>query len=81
MNTVINIITMYKYKVKSLTVLSIAVLAMSLDCPAQNVEFNKKNFKDDKKMFKEALKELQEGDDYYEVQRFTTALEHYKKAQ
>ena len=48
---------------------------------AQNVEFDKKNFKDDKKMFKEARKELKEGDEYFEYSRFTTALGHYIKAQ
>ena len=48
---------------------------------AQNVEFDKKNFKDDKKMFKEARKELKEGDEYFEYSRYTTALGHYIKAQ
>jgi len=49
---------------------------------AQNVEFDKNNFsKDDKKLFKEAHAELKEGNDYYEVARFATALEHYKAAQ
>jgi outer membrane protein OmpA-like peptidoglycan-associated protein len=49
---------------------------------AQNVEFDKKNFsKDDKKLFKEAHSELKEGNDYYEVERYATALQHYKAAQ
>ena len=47
---------------------------------SQNVDFDKKNFKDDKKMFKEARNELKEGDEYFEYSRFTTALGHYIKA-
>jgi outer membrane protein OmpA-like peptidoglycan-associated protein len=47
----------------------------------QDVQFDKKNFKDNKKMFKEANKELRVGDDYFAIDRFTPALDHYKNAQ
>jgi len=60
----------------------IGVMFLQSSAPAQNVEFDKKNFsKDDKKLFKEARAELKKGNDYYEVYRYSTALEHYKAAQ
>jgi len=58
----------------------LTVLLIGFDGAAQNVDFDKKNFKDDKKMFKEANKELKEGNEYFEYHRYGTALEHYKKA-
>ncbi len=47
---------------------------------AQNVEFNKSNFKSDPKGFKEAYKALQEGDLHYLRNFYSKALEEYLKA-
>ena len=74
----INLSIIYN-RVALLSIIQLLVLCVIVQ--AQNVEFDKKNFsKDDKKLFKEANKELKEGDEYFEIYRFTTALSHYKKA-
>ncbi len=49
---------------------------------AQNVEFEKDNFKDRKQEFKEAMKEIKAGDEYWEEGpwRYVLAIPHYEKA-
>lgn len=48
---------------------------------AQEVTFDKSNFKDDKSGFKSAMKSFKQGDGYYFAFRYEEALEHYMKAQ
>ncbi len=49
---------------------------------AQNVEFDKANFKDRKDAFKEAVKNLEKGDEYFEIglHFFKEALPFYERA-
>lgn len=60
----------------------IAAHLIGLLAIAQNVEFDKKNFPDDKDGFKEAVKQMKEGDEFYEQGAFYyhSALPHYEKA-
>ncbi|HBG70349.1 MAG: hypothetical protein A2W93_15825 [Bacteroidetes bacterium GWF2_43_63] len=63
-------------------IISLVCLLFSVTLGAQNVEFNKANFSD-KKVLKEALKNIEQGDNYFGqgVGARKNALESYLKAQ
>lgn len=58
------------------------VNVVAFSAMAQNVEFDKKNFPDDKDGFKEAVKQIKEGDEYWELGQYSyqLAIPHYEAA-
>src|SRR3989304_7182501 len=69
---------------KKIVMNKLYVILLSVICNlqsfSQNIEFDKKLFKDDKKLYKEAARELETGDKFFEEQRYPIALGHYEKA-
>ncbi len=68
---------MMKYIVSVITLTMVVSLTFG---QSKNVEFSAKNF-DDRKGLKEALRNIDEGDAYYEIGDVKTALSNYLKAQ
>jgi outer membrane protein OmpA-like peptidoglycan-associated protein len=64
-------------------ILLIALLLLAQMAAAQNVEFDKDNFKSNKDGLKEAQKEIKTGDEWYDMDppRYELALPHYLEAQ
>ncbi|TGE27000.1 OmpA family protein [Hymenobacter metallicola] len=64
-------------------ILLIALLLLAQVTVAQNVEFDKDNFKSNKDGLKEAQKEVRTGDEWYDMDppRYEQALPHYLEAQ
>ncbi|UOQ53177.1 OmpA family protein [Hymenobacter cellulosivorans] len=64
-------------------ILLIALVLLAQVAAAQNVEFDKDNFKSNKDGLKEAQKEIKTGDEWYDMDppRYELALPHYLEAQ
>ncbi|PJJ54840.1 OmpA family protein [Hymenobacter chitinivorans] len=64
-------------------ILLIALVLLAQVATAQNVEFDKDNFKSNKDGLKEAQKEIKTGDEWYDMDppRYELALPHYLEAQ
>lgn len=62
------------------TVVASMVATMTLG-QSKSVEFTGKNFPENKAEVKTALKQIDEGDAYYEIAMYQTALDNYLKAQ
>ena len=71
------------YNIKSFCFIILFVMGGILNTFAQNIEFNKKNFPDKKKELSKALKNIKEGDTYYNIGPgvYLQAIDYYLKAQ